>query len=261
MKYSYMYLVEINFLGFRYHGWQKQKNAKTLHHVVDKTLSFVFDDNDYKTLGIGRTDAMVSASKYYFQLLTISSVDQNRFIELFNSNAPQDISAKNITSVKLGFDLLNCPKIKEYHYYFSNDKSYHPFAAPFIVNVTEKLDIDIMQQGASLFKGGHYFQKYCTKPSEKTIFKRVVESCEIVENTELTASFFPERSYVLKVRGKGFLRYQIRLMMAVLFELGKSNLDLEFIEKSLSKDNDGKFLRNIAPASGLQLYDIDMNIN
>jgi tRNA pseudouridine38-40 synthase len=46
-------------------------------------------------------------------------------------------------------------------------------------------------------------------------------------------------------------------MMATLFELGKGNLSLQFIDVSLKEDNDQKSLRNVAPGSGLQLYDID----
>ena len=122
------------------------------------------------------------------------------------------------------------------------------------------LNVDVMVKAAKLFEGEHYFHKYCTKPSEKTIFKRVIDSCEIVENTILTASFFPETSYILKVRGKGFLRYQIRLMMATIFEVGKGNLDLDFIEASLKEDNDRKYMRNNAPSSGLQLYDIELEL-
>ena len=48
--------------------------------------------------------------------------------------------------------------------------------------------------------------------------------------------------------------------MATLFELGKGNIELQFIEDSLKEDNDRAFLRNIAPSSGLQLYDIELDI-
>jgi tRNA pseudouridine38-40 synthase len=72
----------------------------------------------------------------------------------------------------------------------------------------------------------------------------------------LTANFFPETSYVLKVRGMGFLRYQIRLMMGVLVELGKHKISIDFIINSLKVNNDRKFLRHIVPGSGLQLYDV-----
>ncbi|MBL4606073.1 MAG: tRNA pseudouridine(38-40) synthase TruA, partial [Flavobacteriaceae bacterium] len=63
-------------------------------------------------------------------------------------------------------------------------------------------------------------------------------------------------SYVLKVKGKGFLRYQIRLMMGILIELGKGTIDIDFIKCSLLIDNDREALKTIAPGSGLQLYSV-----
>lgn len=80
--------------------------------------------------------------------------------------------------------------------------------------------------------------------------------CEIVKNDILEASFFPKKSYVLKVKGKGFMRYQIRLMMAMLFELGKGNTSIQEIKDSLKETNDRLPLRTIAPASGLHLYKV-----
>ena len=44
--------------------------------------------------------------------------------------------------------------------------------------------------------------------------------------------------------------------MGVLVELGKNNVSIEFIVNSLKEDNDRKFLRNVAPGSGLQLYNM-----
>jgi len=259
MKYSFSYLIRLQFLGFRFSGWQKQTNAKTLHDMVDKTLSFVFEDTSFKTIGIGRTDAKVSANQYCIQLFVDTLIEEDSFMKSLNSNFSPDFKAISMRKVDRSFNIIKASKLKEYHYYFSFGEKNHPFAAPFLVNIEENLNVNRMIKGAKLFEGEHYFHKYCTKPSEQTIFKRVIDSCEIVTNDILTASFFPEDSYVLKVKGKGFLRYQIRLMMATLFELGKGNLDIQFIESSLKEDNDQKFLRNIAPASGLQLYAIELD--
>jgi len=260
MKYSHSYLVYIQFLGFRFSGWQKQTNAKTVHQMVDKTLGFVFDNVNYKSIGIGRTDAKVSANAYYVQLFTDMLVDEVFFMNSINSNFSPDFKAISIRKVGTDFNIIKASKLKEYHYYFSFGDKNHPFAAPFITNIDENLNIGLMMKAAKLFEGEHYFHKYCTKPSEATIFKRCIDSCEIVENTILTANFFPEKSYVVKVKGKGFLRYQIRLMVATLFELGKGNIDLEFIENSLKENNDRKSLRNIAPASSLQLFAIELDL-
>jgi tRNA pseudouridine38-40 synthase len=260
MKYSHSYIVRLEFLGFRFSGWQKQTNAKTLHDIVDKSLSFVFEDLQYKSIGIGRTDAKVSANTYYFQLFRNFVVDEFSFISNLNSNLPPDFRAISFKQVGANFNIIQTPKLKEYHYYFSFGAKNHPFAAPFIVNISHNLNLDAMKAAAKLFQGEHYFHKYCTKPSAQTIFKRTIETCEVVENTILTANFFPEKSFILKVKGKGFLRYQIRLMMAALFEVGKGNLDTLFIISSLREENDRKFLREIAPSSGLQLYDIQFDL-
>jgi tRNA pseudouridine38-40 synthase len=262
MKYPFSYLIKIQFLGFRFSGWQKQTNAKTLHDMVDKTLSFVFEDFNavYKTIGVGRTDAKVSANSYYIQLFTEELINEISFIKSLNSNFSFDFRAISIEKIARNFNIIQASKIKEYHYYFSFGDKNHPFAAPFMVGIDENLDIAAMKSAAKLFQGEHYFHKYCTKQSEKTIFKRVIDGCEIVENDVLTANFFPETSYVLKVKGKGFLRYQIRLMMATLFEVGRGNIRLPYIKDSLKEHNDRKFMRNIAPASGLQLFDINLDL-
>ena len=260
MKYSVSYLICLQFFGFRFSGWQKQTNAKTLHDVVDKSLSFVIEDSCYKTIGVGRTDAKVSANSYYLQLFTNEILQEEVFVKSLNLNFPPDFRAISMQQVARSFNVIKADKIKEYHYYFSFGEKNHPFASPFMVNIDAFLDIDAMVKGAKLFEGEHYFHKYCTKPSEKTVFKRTINTCEIIENDILVANFFPEKSYIFKVKGKGFLRYQIRLMMATLFELGKGNLDLQFIEASLKEDNDRLFMRNNAPSSGLQLYNIDLNL-
>ena len=258
MKYQKSYLITIQFLGFRFHGWQKQQNVKTIHEMVDKTLCFVFNHADFKTIGAGRTDSKVSANTYMLQIFMNETIELLSFLERMNSNFPNDIKAIAIKEVMPSFNIIQTNKMKEYVYFFSFGEKNHPFAAPLIVGVEENLDIELMKKGAALFEGEHYFHKYCTQPSEHTRFKRVIHKCIIEENNLYTASFFPKKSYVLRVSGAGFLRYQIRLMMGSLFELGKHHMSLDDITASLQSDNDRAPLKVIAPSSGLQLYAIDL---
>jgi len=57
----YYYLIHVQFLGFRYSGWQKQPNQKTVEGMLVKTLKFVLPNAKFKILGAGRTDARFSA--------------------------------------------------------------------------------------------------------------------------------------------------------------------------------------------------------
>ncbi len=184
-------------------------------------------------------------------------VDFEKLLLDFNINAPSDMRALKIERVSDGFNIIQHPKLKEYRYYFCFGEKMHPYSAPFLTRFRGNLDIDLMQTGAKLFEGFHNFKRYCVKPSEHTKVERSIEFCEIIVNTELTASFFPKKSYVLIVKGEGFLRNQIRLMMGTLADLGTGEVDLKFIEQSFNLDSNIEFIKNIAPASGLHLHAIE----
>jgi tRNA pseudouridine38-40 synthase len=260
MNLNNYYLIHIQFLGYRFHGWQKQPNLKTVHLMIDRTINYVFDgDNKFKTLGTGRTDAMVSATDTAFELFTDKPlINLIEFQDLINKNFPQDIRALSIEKVSKEFNIINSPKLKEYKYLFSEGIKNHPFCAPFITTFLDDLDINIMKDGAKLFEGKHNLKSYCYKPNDNGLFEREINYCRISTNETLKASFFPKISYELTVVGKGFMRNQIRLMMGVLVELGRGEVDLKYIEDSLIEYNPR--INYIAPASGLRLNKVTFTI-
>ena len=253
---QYYYLIHIQYLGFRYHGWQKQQGLKTIESMMEKTLSFVLGPGLFKILGTSRTDAMVSASHSAFELFINFSLDTDVFHKELNKNLPNDIRVLKIKEVDKNFNIINTPKIKEYLYLFSFGEKVHPFCAPLISSFQDHLDIDLMHQGALLFQGTHDFRKYCTKPGPGTQCKRDILVSQIEENTFYSASFFPEINYVYRIQSKGFMRNQVRLMMGQLLRLGRGEIGLGEIKETL-KGQDKQPLRYIAPSSGLILYGIE----
>jgi len=254
---KYFYVITLQYLGYRFHGWQKQPTVKTLHLMVDRTFNFILEGKQFKSLSSGRTDAMVSAECAAIELFLFEPIeDQQAFLKLFNHNLPQDIRALEIREVDAKFNIINHSKTKEYLYLFTYGEKCHPFCAPIMTTILDDLDIDLMKQGAKLFEGAHYFKSYCFKPTDNGIYNRDILCCELVENTMYTANYFPKESYILRVKGKGFMRNQIRLMMGALIDLGKGKLSLETISQSLEQDCFIK-LDHIAPASGLILNHIE----
>jgi len=254
---KYFYVITLQYLGYRFHGWQKQPTVKTLHLMVDRTFNFILEGKQFKSLSSGRTDAMVSAECAAIELFLFEPIeDQQAFLKLFNHNLPQDIRALEIREVDAKFNIINHSKTKEYLYLFTYGEKCHPFCAPIMTTILDDLDIDLMKQGAKLFEGSHYFKSYCFKPTDNGIYNRDILCCELVENTMYTANYFPKESYILRVKGKGFMRNQIRLMMGALIDLGKGKLSLETISQSLEQDCFIK-LDHIAPASGLILNHIE----
>ncbi|WP_339916605.1 tRNA pseudouridine synthase A [Yeosuana marina] len=254
---KHFYLVTVQFLGYRFHGWQKQPHLKTVHLMIDRTLKFILEDNPFKSLGSGRTDAMVSAQEAAFELFLEHPLeDLEAFLLLFNHNLPQDIRALSIKEVDSNFNIIQNSKIKEYLYLFSHGGKNHPFCAPIMTTILEPLDIELMMLGAKCFEGTHYFKTYCFRATNEGIYNRTIETCELFENKVFTANFFPDKSYILKVRGKGFMRNQIRLMMGALIKLGRGDITLDYIKESL-KPESKEVMDYIAPASGLILNKID----
>lgn len=246
------YLIHIQYLGYRYHGWQKQPGLKTIEFMLKKTIGFVLGHTHFKILGAARTDSKVSANQSAFELFVKDPLDTDQFLAAFNRNLPNDIRALHIKAVSRLFNIIRAPKIKEYLYLFSFGEKCHPFCAPLISSFQDILDIDLMKQGAQLFKGTHNFVKYCTKPNPGPQFEREIFTSEIKINTQFKANFFPAETYAYCIRSKGFMRYQVRLIMGQLLSLGRGEIRLDDIRKDLM-GQDTRPLRHIAPSSGLIL--------
>tara|TARA_R110002049_G_scaffold144404_3_gene306654 strand:- start:6955 stop:7773 length:819 start_codon:yes stop_codon:yes gene_type:complete len=259
-KQKQYYLVRLQFLGYRFSGWQKQPGQKTIESMLLKTLKFVLPDRQYKILGAGRTDAKVSALDAAFELfLEGEPVDSIEDFKIdFNKNLPSDIRILCIEHIKEKFNIIQHSKEKEYVYLFSFGEKNHPYAAPFMANIQDDLDLKVMKEAAKMFNGTHNFKSYTAKPKENGKFIRTITLSEIRENTILQANFFPNNSYAFHIRGEGFMRYQVRMIMGVLIQIGKGELQLSDIEKSLKKDSEVKFT-SVAPGSGLMLHSLEFN--
>ena len=257
-KWTHFYLVRIEFLGFRYHGWQKQSELKSIQGMINKTLLFILEHDNFKTLGCGRTDARVSADDFAFEFFTHTQFLPDKLLIQLNDNLPTDIRVKSVISVNSSFNIIQSAKTKEYHYNFSFGEKSHPFNAPHIYDFGAYLDIASMQDAVKLFIGKHNFKRYASKPSPNTIFEREILSAKIEKNTRFIASETPENAYVFKVKSNGFLRYQVRLMMGALIAIGKGNWTINDLQESLANP-EGKQIETIAPSSGLLLHKVEFH--
>lgn len=255
-NWKYFYLVRIEFLGFRYHGWQKQANLRSIHGMIDKTLLFVLENEHFRTLGCGRTDAKVSADDYAFELFINEEVIPNQLLKRLNKNLPSDIRAKSIEAVDARFNVIQNTRLKEYHYHFSFGTKSHPFIAPIIRDFGKKLDIEKMKLAAKEFEGIHNFKRYVSKPSPDTQFEREILSSEIVAESQIIGNYVPQNAFVFKVSAKGFMRYQVRLMMGALIEVGRDIWSIEDLRLTL-EEYDGIQVRHVAPSSGLILHSVE----
>ncbi|RXG15291.1 tRNA pseudouridine synthase A [Leeuwenhoekiella aestuarii] len=256
---EFYYLLKIQYLGFRYHGWQKQPDLLTVERMMQRTLKYVLGRNNFKFIAAGRTDSKVSVNETYVELiLREEALIMENFFDAFNDNLPQDIRLLEIMPKKELTHIIQAPKLKEYIYLFSFGTKNHPFCAPFMINYKHNLDIELMQKGAELMIGSHDYRNYAYKASPEAQTLMHIENCVIEVNALYTANFFPKTSYVFRVVGAGFKRHQVRLMMGALFDLGSGEMSLSNFKKSL----DGSIpyqLTHVAQASGLILQNVTLD--
>ena len=243
MQSNYNYLLRLQFLGFRYHGWQKQPGVKTVQLRVEKTLRFVLGGGvRIKTLGASRTDAMVSAEDFPCQLYLQEALPAD-FLALFNANLPSDIQVISLEPVTPAFNVIQDVVEKEYHYSLLFGSEKQPFDAHLSAYVPFSLDAPRMSAASYILQGRHNFNAF-TYPYEAGGVK--------LRTIDRVACSYETVKIRLTFISKGFMRYQIRLMVGALVEIGRGEKSENDLIASLTTGHNriGYFK---APASGLLL--------
>ncbi|MEN2281976.1 tRNA pseudouridine(38-40) synthase TruA [Algoriphagus sp. SE2] len=250
----FSYLFSISYFGARYKGWAPQPNQPTVQRRLERVLRHVLGHSDFSLIGASRTDSGVSCLGGFVQVFLREKVDMDLLFPQFKEHLPQDIQLNSVKEVSSTFNLIQSVKQKTYRYYFSNSKSFHPFASAFLVNVSEKLNWESMKNGCQYFVGEYNFKAFCRPSENKIDYRREVVSVRILGSKEFLGQFFPEEIFYFEISGTGFLHHQVRMMMSAIWQIGKGVMDLSEIEARLMTPDKFGMLPP-APANGLVLWE------
>ncbi|GGF44960.1 tRNA pseudouridine(38-40) synthase TruA [Echinicola rosea] len=253
----FTYLCHVQYLGFRYHGWQKQPGVKTIQEMLERSFKGWLGHGEFKLLGAGRTDAGVSCMQGAFELFSAYEEQLEGMVKGVNAFLPDDIRLLSAAPIGPDFNIIQDVKEKEYRYYFSFGAKPHPFSAPYVVVFPEALDIPLIQEAAKLFEGVNDFRNFCTKPKAEAVFKREIVASSVTAFKQAVPEWEIRTAiYCFSVRGKGFMRNQVRLMMGALYDLGRGKLTVDELEKALKGTKEVFPLSEKAPARGLVLEEV-----
>jgi tRNA pseudouridine38-40 synthase len=197
----------------------------------------------------------VSCNRGAFQLFCESPLEIVPVLEKMNKILPDDIRLTDAEPVPADFNIIHGLAYKEYSYNFCFGDKYHPFAASNMVFFSDQLAIGAMKEAAAEFIGVHDFRRYCSQDKITDDYIREIIFTELVPHPLSGLEPVPVESYRFKVAGNGFLRYQIRIMMAALVEVGRGNLSVQKLKDSLLADEKSPIYPP-APAHGLILENI-----
>ena len=208
----------LEYEGTRYHGWQEQKNSRTvageLRVAAEKALGHGVD-----IAGAGRTDAGVHASGQVARLRSRKRARPGELVRLLNDNLPADINVLAASEAQPSFDPRREATMRYYVYQVSTRRS--AFAKRFVWWVRDELDLERMSGAAGSLKGRHDFRNFCEAREDDKSTVVDVESVELVRSGDLI---------LFRVGAPRFLWKMVRRILGSLVEVGRGSLSVEQFE-------------------------------
>lgn len=252
------YLGHVSYVGTNYYGWQKQKDLPTIQETIFDSLRSVYPLGRIDVKATSRTDRGVHAFSQVVKFLAPRREEPEDVRKKLNDALPDDIVFQDLIRINKSFKVTYLSLYKEYIYFFSPKTD--PLKWNFVGHWKSEnpLDIEKMKRGASLYVGLHNFYHFQYRSDSKGGFAR-----EILETNILKAeSLFPEafkpedEVYCFHVKGKGFLKQMVRMMVGGLFKYASGIVTEEDLIISLKGDKTAEKVAFIAPPGGLFLYHI-----
>lgn len=241
------YLGVVAYRGTAYSGFQRQTNLKTIQGELERALS-TLNDCPSTIKGAGRTDAKVHAKGQTFSFVANEIKDLNKYVDIFNSLLPDDISLLNVKEVDASFDARHSCCGKKYIYRLCFGEK-DPFEDEFEAYIGKrKFDVASFIEACDVFKGVHDFKNFTTKKEDKDNFVRDIY--------EISPNYDEKRKSIsILFHSNGFMTYQIRLMVGALIKVGLGKLSKEDIKTRLEEENRNIFSYK-AKAEGLTLLEV-----
>ncbi len=226
--------LTIAYNGTDFLGSQQQKEtSNTIIGTIEKVLLQI--NIDSKIVASGRTDKGVHATGQVCHIdLPPFWSDLTKLKRVLNSMLPPAIAIVKIKKEKDDFHARYDAKKRVYRYIIKNAKS-NPFENNFITFLDD-IDFNQIQDNIKLFIGEHNFKFFMKTGSDVNSTTRVIYK----------AFAYKYNGYIiLNFEANGFLRSQIRLMVASILNQNQE----EIVQQLQCKKN-----HKIKPASSNGLY-------
>jgi tRNA pseudouridine38-40 synthase len=239
------YFIQIKFKGTNYHGWQLQPNATSVQEELNKALSTSFNKN-IETMGCGRTDTGVHASKFYAHFNLDSEIeDIAKRIKSLNFLLPQDISVDKIIAVNNDAHARFDATYRTYHYFIHTSKN--PFINEISSKIHQQLNFSLMNEAAQILLKYTDFGCFCKSHTQLlTNLSTITKAQWNVLETD---------KYYFEITANRFLRNMVRAIVGTLFMVGEGKITVQDFEQILISKDRRKAGKSV-DACGLFLVDI-----
>ncbi len=236
----------IEYVGTRYHGWQRQPNLPTLQGILENCITQISDER-IRLMGAGRTDAGVHALGQVANFKTESRLKAQTWKRALNALLPEDIVVLKTKVVAETFHARRSARSKIYQYRILNRKTPSAISAAFTWHTPIPLNLKWMRAAARSLQGLHDFSSFCGKASaaKGTTARLLRLSIERQQDIIL-----------ITLTGTNFLQYMVRNIVGTLVKVGLGKLSSEKV-LSILKARDRRQAGPTAPPQGLFLVRVN----
>lgn len=237
-------LMEIEYDGTNYAGWQYQPNKITIQGELEKALNQIYQEK-IKVIGAGRTDAGVSAlgqiANFHMPSLLATRYSPKVIQHSLNAILPYDIYIKKLKTVGEDFHARYSCKSKIYRYQIINRRA--PTRQRFAWILSYELNLIRMRKAGKLFLKQKDYSVFC---SDRSKDGRVSMKSLIINKIKDEIYF--------TIEAHRFLYKMVRRIVGALVEVGRGHRTEEDIKKSLIGTKSRTLI--CAPANGLKLLKV-----
>ncbi len=243
-------LLQIEYDGTNYHGWQLQKNGVSVQQTLQECLQGILCQ-PITLVASGRTDSGVHAKNQYAHFDYDGKFDVKKLPYALQGSLPNDISVKNAWVVSDDFHARYSVKFKTYHYCLYVGDSIQPLKERYRVYLKHKPNLQLMKKASKYLVGIHDFSSFCVpRKIENENNTRTIKNIKICKKNECIT---------LKICGNGFLHNMVRIIAGTLLDVGFGKISPKQI-KTILEQKDRTKAGKTAPAKGLVLYNVDYGI-
>jgi len=236
----------IEYDGSRFHGWQRQKNDRTVQETIEAALA-VMTREPITLIGSGRTDAGVHALGQTASFTTASRLDADAFFSGLNSLLPGDVVIRACEPMPDDFHARFAVKSKRYRYHILNTPVAPAVGRQFVWHIRKPLDTAAMQSAAQCLTGTHDFKAFEGTGSPRAHTIRQVTTSMLNDSGSGNLAY--------DIAANGFLRFMVRNIVGTLVEVGLGKIPVTGIAGIL-RSRDRSRAGATAPPQGLFLMKV-----
>jgi len=240
------YRITLAYDGTNYSGWQLQVIQSTLQGALEAALKRL-EGAPVTTFAAGRTDLGVHAEGQVVSFRLTKEWSDKGLQRALNGNLPPDIRVMEASRVADNFHARAGAKSKLYRYRIFTGEVMNPLWVRYAWHYPYPLDLEKLLEDSRVLVGTHDFTAFTVSDCTTRTRVRTVTEIRIECDGELLTLFFS---------GDGFLRYQVRTMVAALVEVNRRRSRAGSIAELIER-RDRKLIGASAPALGLTLLKVE----